>query len=67
MFQEGKVYIDKYERLFFYEHGYLHTSTGFRYNHLNSEDLTLTKLTKLQMFEMLEEKKKARYRHGINL
>ncbi|MEG0133051.1 MAG: hypothetical protein RR782_02875 [Clostridium sp.] len=52
--EENKVYRDFADRLYFAEHGYLHTSLGFRYKALsdaNKEDYNLTRLTKEQLLE----------------
>lgn len=60
-FEEGKVYRDRYNRIFYYEKGSLHTTLGFRYKVVSKEDLEefkLTKMTKLQMIEMLVYRKR---------
>lgn len=62
MFQEGRVYLDKSNRLLIYEKGHLHTTTGNRCKVGNVDDYTLTRLNKEDVDDFLEEKKKSRYR-----
>ena len=57
MFQEGKVYADRFNRLYFCQNGFLHTSTGFKYNATREEEYTLTRLTKEQMMDLIEYKR----------
>ena len=63
MFQEGRVYADKFDRLYFCQNGNLHTSTGFKYKVAKEEEYTLTRLTKEQMLEIILEKRKRRLRY----
>ncbi|MEF9952941.1 MAG: hypothetical protein RR898_09545 [Clostridium sp.] len=63
MFIDGKVYADKYNRLYYCEKGELITSTGFRYDAKDKSDFKLTRFTKEQMINLISEKKKFRYKY----
>ncbi|KMT21578.1 hypothetical protein [Clostridium cylindrosporum] len=63
MFIDGKVYADRYNRLYFCERGCLFTSTGFKYEVKDENDFVLTRFTKAQMMELLEDKRKARLKY----